>query len=193
MIRLLIVLLIGGIALCIQGCNLMVASMRSGSEPTEMELSALESGGKPATPFVRIGKHLAVIEKGVVDPSAGTVYYPVISLEGLGGLQQLERGLPVDGLLPRAKVIIQAKDSNALPAMQLVDSTTGMVRQYGKDLHYQARNLLKKGLGRRTVDDMLVLEKDAQPSVFWGGLTIAGGVLLIVAGCVVFVGFAKDR
>lgn len=186
----------GGVALAAYGGIETNFALKSGPEPTAVTMEQLTNGAPPPQPWVKLGAHVALLDRQVAFERSGRVKFvlhPIVGPEHpylqawkavLARYGRVE-DVPV-GQLPRlddVRVLVETRSLSSVDprsnGASAVDAVEGMLHN-GSSLNTDERRLVENMLPGHDHARLLVLEAGRRPvpAAFAIGLLVAGFVAI---------------
>ncbi len=211
MLRLAIMMIVGGGIFAYLGAQEFLLDRKASAEPVAVDLAKLESGKAPDNPHVKVGEHVAIYSVGVYEyrKTAGAngvnarteiteYFYPLISdehpfLRGLKALVAKHGGLenvPDDAEWPQVdsfRVLVKTTRFGTVgeipQSMERVDSIQGVFINTIDPLDSKTKELLRQQFPNVDVDKVLVLQEGRAPSgLAWGLVKVIGPAAIALVG-----------
>ncbi|MFO0969376.1 MAG: hypothetical protein U0793_27790 [Gemmataceae bacterium] len=208
--RVILVVVIGGIAMVAYGVREYLLSKDSSAEPVAIAIEDLERG-VPDNPHCRLGPHFAVLDNVVYSEvkrsgssSVEHAYYPVVSVATLKdtvarlGLRKddpaaglaLIQGLPVKIIVKthRWKTVAEIRAEADRPESDFRNELVGMVVNRIDSVGSKEADLLKKATPNFDPATTIIIEEGRKPkSVALTLGLIIGGVVLVIGSFAVLL------
>lgn len=219
MARFAFLFIIGGGVLAWLGFQEFRVSQGADAKPVAVEVAAVENGQQPATPFVSLGKHVALYHTAVYSYSKGKYdnsqpnnatpisfcYYPVISqdhtwMKEIVALENQHGGkIPDNVPIPQPRDFMVLVKTNrfrtlgAIPEMVRDEAgLQGLVINRIAALSTEEENLLRQGIPSFNTAKVLIIEEGREPASLAKSLGMAGGgAALILIGIASFFAGGK--
>ncbi|MBN2534860.1 MAG: hypothetical protein JXB88_18410 [Spirochaetales bacterium] len=222
LLRVIIILIIGGGALIFFGVRDFILLSDSTPEPQEIDLTVLENDRSLQTNHVRIGPHYALYPACIFEyeteesyskdytdsTSVNYVYYPIISQTHPFFIQlaalEAEYGdvdaIP-DSLWPEIEdfsVLVKTTDFITVGSIPETwtyeEGVQGIVINKIKSLDHEEEELLKESFPAADLDNVLILDKGRKPGSLLSPLLMTGGgTALILFGLSIIIKEMKKR
>lgn len=191
--------LVVSIGMMISGCEETRIAWRCTAQPVEVPVEQLESGYRPATDYITIGEHIALVDGGVYeykikkghenDPVSDAtpidkLYYPVFSKShplAQGEDPAKAAWFKVLVETTRYKTVGQVRLAQPEGSSLVMGPTTGVVINQIDPLTAEERRLLREGFPLLALESVTVIEEGREPKSRAAalGILLAGGLLFV--------------
>lgn len=174
------------------GCRMTWLSAGASAEAVPLDLTTYNVGDEMPDNHVDLENYYPLLERAFETES--NIYIPIAPLAV--GAKPPSNDFEYKTLGYQTKIIgmISKSTDTQDQIASLLDAKGMYLGSCGDNCSTDARNVFKRTLSNREINDVAVVELGREPSTFWGILTLLAGIIGFVgSGALTYFGFgAKD-
>lgn len=174
------------------GCNLTYTSAGASTEAVPLDLTAFNVGDELPDNHIDLENYFPLLERAFETDS--NIYIPIAPLAEGANPPRNDFEYKTLGYQTKFIALISKSTETEDQIASLFEGRGLYLGSCGDNCTIDARNVFKRTLSNKAINDVPVIELGREPSTFWGVVTLLVGIIgFIGSGALTYFGFAATE